>query len=176
MLGQIGDARAVEPLCCVLGDKNQTMRWQAAEALGRIGDVRAVDLLCRALGDGEVSVRQEGATALGRIGDERAVEPLCLALCNEDRRVRIQAAGALGRIGRREGLPALKARLRIGFQGSEFHPDVRAALRVAIQQIEELTPGADRLPRAAEAEFPSLAARPRMADEHLEPHGKARPG
>lgn len=37
-LGQLGDARAVEPLTAALGDESWSMRRAAAEALGRLRD------------------------------------------------------------------------------------------------------------------------------------------
>jgi HEAT repeat protein len=47
-LGEIGDARTVEPLIAVLKDKDRDVRWHAASALGEIGDARAVDPLIAA--------------------------------------------------------------------------------------------------------------------------------
>src|SRR5260221_10272356 len=50
-LGQVGDARAVEPLVVTLQDPNSTVPLQlaAAESLGKIGDRRAVQTLFAAL-------------------------------------------------------------------------------------------------------------------------------
>jgi HEAT repeat protein len=50
-LGQVGDARAVEPLVVTLQDPYSTVRLQvaAAESLGKIGDGRAVEPLVAAL-------------------------------------------------------------------------------------------------------------------------------
>ena len=74
-LGEIGDARAVEPLIAVsLQDENAGVRWGAAEALGKIGDARAIKSLMGALKDKDV--REEAIRALRRIGDVRAVKPL----------------------------------------------------------------------------------------------------
>jgi HEAT repeat protein len=76
-LGELGDARAVEPLIKALGDRNnETVRRTAAAALGKLGDGRAVVPLIKALGDADRGVCVTAAEALGKLGDARAVEPL----------------------------------------------------------------------------------------------------
>jgi HEAT repeat protein len=63
-LGNIGDARAVEPIINALkNDKN----WYAAEALGKIGDARAIEALNQALKDSDASVRLNAREALDKI-------------------------------------------------------------------------------------------------------------
>lgn len=52
-LGEIGDARAVEPLIQTLEDRDSLVAGKAAQALGRIGDARAVEPLIQALKDGD---------------------------------------------------------------------------------------------------------------------------
>ncbi len=98
-LGNLGDARAVEPLIKALGDGDEDVRHAAAGALGKLGDIRAVEPLIKALGDGDGRVRREAARALGKLGDTRAVEPLIKALGGGDGRVRREAARALGKLG-----------------------------------------------------------------------------
>ncbi|MBN1454376.1 MAG: HEAT repeat domain-containing protein, partial [Anaerolineales bacterium] len=61
-LGQIGDARAMEPLIAALNDRQ--VQRAAAEALGQIGDARAVEPLVVALKEGTWSMRQTAAQAL----------------------------------------------------------------------------------------------------------------
>jgi HEAT repeat protein len=73
-LGEIGDARAVEPLIAALND-HFYVRWKAVVALGEIGDARAVEPLIAALNDAWC-VQWRAVVALGEIGDARAVEPL----------------------------------------------------------------------------------------------------
>jgi HEAT repeat protein len=174
VLGNIRDRRAVEPLCQALGDRNDFVRKLAAEVLGNIRDRRAVEPLCQALGDENAGVRAQAAGALGNIGDGRAVEPLCRALGDRDGGVRRWAAEALGHIGSREALPALKVRLR----GRERERDesVIAAIHAAIEKIEKATPEMAGLPRAAEAEAPTPAGRPRAAEDAPTPEGKPREG
>jgi HEAT repeat protein len=107
-LGEIGDARAVEPLIKALRDNSS-----AAKALVNIGDARAVEPLIKALGDKDSDVRQRGAEALGEIGDERAVEPLIAALSVDGAYVRYSAAEALGQYAK-EALKMLEKRGKLG--------------------------------------------------------------
>jgi HEAT repeat protein len=80
-LGELKDARAVEPLIAMLlGDKDDGVRIFAAFGLGKIGDARAVPALIAALDETDDNVLYAVAQALGKIGDDRAVEPLIAAL------------------------------------------------------------------------------------------------
>jgi len=54
VLGDIGDARAVEPLIMALHDKDGNVRVKAAMALGSLGDERAKEPLTKALEEGVV--------------------------------------------------------------------------------------------------------------------------
>jgi hypothetical protein len=120
-LGEIGDARAVDPLIKALQIQRFTkwnyryfgLRAAAAEALGEIGDARAVDPLIKALQDVR-EVQDVAAAALGRIGDARAVDPLIKALQEEnfDRRI---AAEALGEIGDARAVDPLIKALQEGY-------------------------------------------------------------
>jgi len=89
-LGEIKDARAIDPLIAVLRDEDN-----AAEALGKIG-APAVEPLIVALRDEDWYVRENAAKALGETKDARAVKPLIEAL--GDQNVRSNAAKALGKI------------------------------------------------------------------------------
>ena len=72
-LGDLGDARAVEPLIAALKDESVLVRYPAAAALGMLGDARAVEPLIAALKDESGFVRRVAATELGMLGDARAV-------------------------------------------------------------------------------------------------------
>ncbi len=122
-LGEIGDARALEPLIKALGDWAWDVRKTAAEALGKIGDAGAVESLIKALGDGDKDVREAAAEALENIGwkpsDEKeqaayliakryweelvkigkpSVEPLIKVINDDSLWIRKTAAGALKKI------------------------------------------------------------------------------
>jgi hypothetical protein len=98
VLGEIGDARAVEPLIAALGDAEAGVRANTAAALGWISDARAVEPLVASMRDAEAKVRIYAAVALGQIG-EPAVGSLIAALRDADEGVRVRAAEVLGRIG-----------------------------------------------------------------------------
>jgi HEAT repeat protein len=110
-LGQIDDGRAVEPLISALKDGGSNVRAAAARALGQLGDVQAVDRLIGALKDHESSVRQAATLALGEIGDARAVEPLIGALKGRED-VRSATAAALGEIADPRAVEPLIAALK----------------------------------------------------------------
>ncbi|MFB0546962.1 MAG: HEAT repeat domain-containing protein, partial [Anaerolineae bacterium] len=128
-LGELEDARAVEPLIARLGDEDGDVRWAAAEALGKIGDARAVEPLIARLADEKWDVRLAAALALGKIGEPCAVEPLRARLAHEDSDVRRAGAEALGKIGDARAVEPLIACL-----GSE-DGDVRGAAAVALGKI-----------------------------------------
>jgi HEAT repeat protein len=141
-LGEIGDARAVEPLIALLEDENSLVKMNAAVALGGIGkpavepliailtdensvaheyaaralgmtgDARAIDPLITDLGDESPSVRKNAAWALGMTGDARAVKPLAAALRDKDSSVRMAAAVALGAFGDARAVKPLVAGLK----------------------------------------------------------------
>jgi HEAT repeat protein len=109
-LGEIGDARAVQPLTQVLAKARHGLSWEerggeglqkeAAKALGKMGDARAVEPLILTLKSEHPDVRLEAALALGKIGDAGAVEPLILALKGGIYgNIRLEIIEALGKIG-----------------------------------------------------------------------------
>lgn len=116
-LGQLGDARGVEPLVdVVLGDAVAAVREHAASALGVLGDARALDpLLQVSRRDRNARVREHAVTAVGRLGDRRAYEFLLETMRGHDvEEVRVHAAYALGLLGDRRALEPLLEALRDG--------------------------------------------------------------
>lgn len=105
-LGDIKDARAVEPLIAALQVKD--LQWHAAYSLGKIKDPRAVEPLIAALKNNDPEFREQAAHSLGQLKDQRAIAPLIAvlnapaltdpALIDADRKVRNAAANALGLI------------------------------------------------------------------------------
>ncbi|MGO8685772.1 MAG: HEAT repeat domain-containing protein [Candidatus Dormibacteria bacterium] len=155
-LGEIGDARAVDPLLkadvvgcevrdalsrigaaaverliAALHDRHEGVRERAAEALGKIGDIRAVEALIAALDDRDERVCWLAAQALGRIGDVRAVEALIAALDRHEN-VCSSAAEALGRIGEARAVEPLIAAL------ANFYESVRRAAAEALGRIGDV--------------------------------------
>jgi HEAT repeat protein len=88
-LGEIGDARAVEPLIVALKEGYTDVRRGAAEALCKIG-APAVEPLIAALKGTNGTVRRDAAESLGKIGDTRAVEPLIAALKDTEKNMCVQ--------------------------------------------------------------------------------------
>ncbi len=101
VLGEMGDANAVEPLIDVLkNDKNGSVRLYAARALGELGEISATLPLIESLQeDRNVDVRVRAARALGRLGGEEVVLPLVEALSDNNSQVCMTAADALVEIG-----------------------------------------------------------------------------
>lgn len=138
-LGDIGDARAVQPLISILNDEeagiraadalaqigkpsvesiivamkseNPIARRNAAIALGKIGDNRGVNSLIHALRDNDLIVRRNAAQALGEIQDTSAVKPLINALSDKVPIVRRYAASALGEIEDKRAVAPLTSAL-----------------------------------------------------------------
>lgn len=151
-LGEVGDARAVEPLIQALKDVyfveskfQDDERVHVARLLGVgqgmvvIGEVAlpalfkigepAIESLIQALKDKEHVVRLGAARVLGEIGDARAVEPLIEVLKHKDKEVRESAAEALGELGDlRAGKPLIQAL-------EDKNKKVREAAKEALEKI-----------------------------------------
>jgi len=111
ILGEIGDARVVDPLTAFLRDNDEYMgddggvwlmgrriqisdrsdiRLATIDSLGKLGDARAVQILANilnktlSLGVGEKHERERAARALGDIGGEAALKVLKAAAEDEE--------------------------------------------------------------------------------------------
>jgi len=92
-LGEIGDARAVEPLIAAVRTDRTNVRIGAARALGDLKDPRAIEALIEALID-DWGFEHVAAKALGKIGDPRAIEPLIAAITRKDKYSNLRSAAA----------------------------------------------------------------------------------
>jgi HEAT repeat protein len=101
-LGEIKDARAVEPLGTLLKDKKSKIQQIANEALHKtienMKDKQETKHLLDVLKSKECVVRLMAVKALQDIKDISIVEPLIHCLEDDDRAVREQAAEILGKI------------------------------------------------------------------------------
>jgi len=80
-LGEIGDARAVEPLITALTlTQNPNAVVEAAWALSKIGDIRAVEPTIELLEKCGLGAKFEVAMALINMGDIRALQPVLAVL------------------------------------------------------------------------------------------------
>jgi HEAT repeat protein len=120
-LGNLGDARAVEALRNVLGDRESRLRKDASEALAKLGETKwtqwlwgdagdwgrlaksadesVVEILISNLGSKEPATLEVVAQHLGDLGNKRAVEPLIDLLGHITGTVRKSAADALRKLG-----------------------------------------------------------------------------
>ena len=114
VLGEMGDAGAVEPLIDVLkNDRNGSVRLYAARALGELGEVSATTPLIESLReDRNVDVRVRAARALGRLGGREVVEPLVEALNDENPQVCITEIGDVATDALIESLYSEKVNVR----------------------------------------------------------------
>ncbi len=132
-LGEIGDARAAEPVGAAFKNSNgwgeSGVKIAAAKALVKIVDIGAVEPLISVLKGGDKNVSKKAAETLGKIGDARAIEPLVAALRYSDEE-RASAAEALVKIGEAAVEP-----LAAALKDSNASESVRACAAKALGQI-----------------------------------------
>jgi hypothetical protein len=103
-------------------EKDDSVRYNAAEALGKIGDARTVEPLIHALRDKDEDVREKAAEALENMG-EPAVKPLTQALKDKDRDVQERVAQVLMVVKLQNGLTLhgrMNSSIQLPLQGSSF--------------------------------------------------------
>ena len=149
-LGQIGDARAVEPLVELLQDAEKLIRIEAATALGQLHDLRAVKPLIVVLGT-DYALSSAAAKSLGQLGDSRAVEPLIHMLDDCYECGREAAAEALGRLRDERAVPHLLKAL---------NNEDMATRRIAAQALGQI----GWQPDSAESKVAYLVARQNWAE------------
>lgn len=119
----------VEPLCRILLDEDNPLRFYAAELLTKIHDDRAIQPLIFVLGVRVNGIGQLAADGLVRIGAP-AVDELIVCLTSEDPEVRRLASKALGKIKDERALESLFATLK------DENLDVRRQALVAVMNFE----------------------------------------
>lgn len=83
-LGELGDARAVEPLIAALRDPDYLSRVAAVEALANLGDARAIGPLTAVLDDKNKAVSQAAASALKGWKSSNALTRVRIAIANRN--------------------------------------------------------------------------------------------
>ena len=160
-LGEIKDARAVEPLIIALKDNSPGVRHKAAEALGKIGDTRATNALMYASeNDNDTGVRYIAAKALGKIKglhpdkplNKEYINVLIQQLRDENIIIRYKTESTLEMIGSPAGEPLIAAL-------EDKDPCVRCRVISLLGKIKD--------PRAVE---PLIAA---LKDPDLDVRGEA---
>jgi HEAT repeat protein len=142
-LGELGDARAVEPLIARLWDEKTDVRAAAAKALGKLGDARALEpLLALARSawhgwpfwsDPYGSLSEAVSEALVELGDARAVGRLVYLLPKLDERVGY-AAYVLGGLGDADAVEPLITLLGT-LPRDPYEPGRRGAVACALGRL-----------------------------------------
>jgi HEAT repeat protein len=128
-LGQLGDARALQPLVDALRSRIWTKRLGAARALGQLGDPCAIEPLIAVLRDEKSSVRSAAKEALGQVVDPRSVEQLVAVLKDSNPVVRQVASEILGDLGDLRAVEPLIATLE------DLDRDVRLSVVGALEKL-----------------------------------------
>lgn len=102
-LGEIGDARAAEPLRRAFMSSDEGTRKDVVKALARLNDTGSVEQMIQILEDHKEdrNLRMDAASALGELRDPRARRPLLDAMTDSDTMIQMRAAEALTKLGRR---------------------------------------------------------------------------
>jgi HEAT repeat protein len=132
VLGEIGSAKAVEPLIAVMRntrEEDRDVRMAASRALGRIRDPRALEPMIEALGLPESWLPPRVAEVILQFG-QLAREPLLAQLGkHEDTSARAWAAEILGELQDPKAVPALRTCL------GDLQDQVRARAAAALGKI-----------------------------------------
>ncbi|HVE56167.1 MAG TPA: HEAT repeat domain-containing protein [Pyrinomonadaceae bacterium] len=111
-LGQIGDARAFEPLVELLGSENAGSRLAAVEALKSLAHPETAARLCDLLKDSNANVREAAIRVVGYFGG-KGCEDAILESCDEpDERVRRAAIEQLPNLADERAVPTLIRELK----------------------------------------------------------------
>jgi HEAT repeat protein len=106
-IARLTDLQDIRALMQLLGHRNPTIQWNAAEALGRLGE-KATPFLISILENGSVDARLGAIEALGDIRDPAAVGPLIYRLADEENEeIRWAIVLTLGQIGDPEATDVL---------------------------------------------------------------------
>jgi len=169
MLGNLGDAKAVEPLLRTLTDSDEDVRLAAAKALvvlhqateGReaeLSTARITEVLLLLMGDTSSSVRAVAIRALGDLRCGRAIQPLMEALEDrfEDRFTVFAVAEALAKLGNQVFDPLLKILREAG--GGQSRRRASAAEALGYLGDKRAVPPLIEMLRDADADIRARAA------------------
>ncbi|MDP8225513.1 MAG: HEAT repeat domain-containing protein [Candidatus Lernaella stagnicola] len=98
-LGELGDAKAIDPLIAKFAAEDQYMATAATHAVIKIGNGAVFPLVKASTESKSAAVRKYAAYALGRIGGDDAFAAVLQAAKDEAPKVRAQAATAFGVMG-----------------------------------------------------------------------------
>jgi HEAT repeat protein len=152
-LGRFKNNEALHPLLAVLGDPNESLRRDAAQALGVLRDRRATAALIHAmLRDPDSMARQLAAQSLGDLGSPKAIRALRGVLTDRSQEpsLRGATAEALGGSFAFDSTAELIAGLR------DRSPEVRfwSAYALGFMRVESALPELERISSGDDAEVP----------------------
>ncbi len=157
-LGEIRDARAVEPIIKAMmpkGLKSSALELSAGtKALTKIGEP-ALEPLLRLAKHEDPKVRRYSLMALGEVGDTSEFETILGALGDKDKFVRAAAARSLGRVGGRKAVLHLIDALKDDYwlvRGNAAWALGRMGDCCSAEALIELLNDPDSWPREAAAE------------------------
>ena len=141
LLGDLGDAEAIEPIRPSLKSEDPRIVGAALAALGKLGDKSVTDTLLESLRRDDPAILAGAATGLGALKVKQAVEPLTPLVENGSYSVRLAAIVALGTIGDPAAEAALAKLQSNPFAGLSPTPsdleraDLEKALATALGQL-----------------------------------------
>jgi HEAT repeat protein len=134
MLGELGNALGLRPLCRAVFDNHELVRALAVAALAKFDHTTIFTPLLIALRyDDSLSVRLEAAIALGNLGDVRAVEALIVAI--EDQLVHPQNMPII--INALAATRDPRAVDGLALAAEDRYPNIRAAAATALGKIPD---------------------------------------
>jgi len=135
-LGWTGSELAFDPLCALLQDETNTVRYVAAEAIGRLGDACSFAVLTNCLSDSDFALRVaavNGLRALGLSVKPAWVKPMILS-GSENVRTYYEAIDLLRMYGGDQAAPALASCLHFD------DPSVRHPYNMRLMDAIEFSP------------------------------------
>ena len=130
-LGDLSEARSLDPLAKALGDPDVEVQRAAADAIGDLDHVtKAPTALVRATTSRDLELRRSATKALAHIGDQATVQALADRLGDDDKQVRLAAVEGLGEMKVATTIPGLTRAL------NDRDPEVRRAAAEALGKTD----------------------------------------
>ena len=130
-LGDLSDARSLDPLGRALGDRDVEVQHAAADAIGDLDDVTTAPAeLVRATTSPDLKLRRSATKALAHIRDQATVQALAARLGDDDKEIRLAAVEGLGEMKIPATIPGLTRAL------NDRDPEVRRAAAEALGKTD----------------------------------------
>jgi len=130
-LGDLSEARSLDPLAKALGDPDVDVQRAAADAIGDLDHVtKAPAALVRVTTSQDLELRRSATKALAHIGDQATVQALADRVGDDDKEVRLAAVEGLGEMKVAAAIPGLTRAL------NDRDPEVRRAAAEALGKTD----------------------------------------